>query len=381
MNWETRKQIYKEIEEHRKHPLIVYCTSKREGVNASMATDAIPYLIEQLDAIPDGTKEIDFLIASLGGEPMVAWRIMSLLHQRCEGKGAKVSVLIPQSAYSAATLVAFGAHQIVMHPNGHIGPVDMQIEATGERGRKLFSTEDMSAFLDFIRDNLKITDQEHIRTLFEGMSREIGPLNIGFTARSSRLARELAERLLAMHMTAEPDKAKIPSIVENMSRKYQSHGWPVSRKEAAGIGLPINPERDKKLEKLMWDAWLSIEEDLKENSPFYAQYELLRHPTEGPKLLKPVPQLDLPMTLTPENGHIGASIKEMNDALSEAIKPVDFECKLAIVESARMAHTSFTKGKILACRTPDMVVQWSVLTTSREWEKQGNVKLKQNEKK
>ncbi len=374
MSWDTRKKIYEDIEKHRGCPLIVYCTSKREGINAPMATDAVPYLIEQLDRIPKDTKEIDFLISSLGGEPMVAWRIMSLLHQRCE---KKVSVLIPQSAYSAATLVAFGAHEIVMHPNGHIGPVDMQIETTGEGGRKQFSTEDMSAFLDFIRDNLKITDQEHIRTLFEGLSREIGPLNIGFTARSSRLAGELAERLLGLHMTGDEDKAKIPSIVENMSRKYQSHGWPVNRKEAAGIGLPINKVQDERLEKLMWDAWLSIEEDLKENSPFYAQYEVLSHKTEGPKLLKPVKQLDLPMPTG--GGQFSSTIKDINDALSEAINPVDFECKLALVESARMAHTSLVKGKILACRTPDMVVQWSVLTTSREWEKQEN--HKENEKK
>jgi Serine dehydrogenase proteinase len=339
-----------------------------------MATDAIPYLIEQLDRIPKDAAEIDFLIASLGGEPMVAWRIMSFLHQRFE---KKVSVLIPQSAYSAATLVAFGAHEIVMHPNGHIGPVDMQIEAIGEGGRKRFSTEDMSAFLDFIRDNLKITDQEHIRTLFEGISREIGPLNIGFTARTSRLASELAERLLGLHMTSDEDKAKVPSIVENMSRKYQSHGWPVNRKEAAGIGLPIN-KRDEKLEELMWDAWLSIEADLKENTPFYAQYEVLSHKTEGPKLLKPVPQLDLPMN--PESGSYSTTIKDINDALSKAINPVDFECKLALVESARMAHTSYARGKILACRTPDLVVQWSVLTTSREWERQENVERNVKEK-
>src|SRR5919198_4724796 len=119
MSWSDRVHIYEQIENHRRCPLIVYVTSKREGADAPMSNDAIPYLIEQLDRIPKDSKAIDLLIASYGGEPMVAWRIMSLLHQRVD----KVSVLIPQSAYSAATLVAFGANEIVMHPNGHIGPV------------------------------------------------------------------------------------------------------------------------------------------------------------------------------------------------------------------------------------------------------------------
>ena len=166
------------------------------GVDASMATDALPYLIDQLDCIPADTKHIDLLIASYGGDPMVAWRIMSLIRQRVK----QVSVLIPQSAYSAATLVALGADEIVMHPNGHLGPIDMQITTVTEGTRRDFSTEDISAFLDFVREKLSITDQEHLRRLFEITCKEVGSLGVGFTARSSKLAVALAERLLGMHM-------------------------------------------------------------------------------------------------------------------------------------------------------------------------------------
>ena len=82
-----------------------------------MATDALPSLIKQFDVLPKNTKRADFMIVSYGGDPMVAWRIMSLLRER----GIAVAVLIPQSAYSAATLLALGANEIVMHPNGHLG--------------------------------------------------------------------------------------------------------------------------------------------------------------------------------------------------------------------------------------------------------------------
>ena len=236
MSWSDRAGLYEKIENLRGRPLLAYVTSKRDGASAHMASDAIPYLIEQLDNLPDKTEAIDLVIASYGGDPMVAYRIMSLIHQRVE----KVSVLIPQSAYSAATLLALGAHEIVMHPNGHIGPVDMQIITPAKR----FSTEDIPAFLDFVRETLKITDQEHIRALFEITCKEVTSLGIGFTVRSSKLAVNLAERLLALHMTEDEEKAKIPSIVENLSRKFQSHGYPVDRDEAIEIGLPVNKERD-----------------------------------------------------------------------------------------------------------------------------------------
>ena len=115
---------------------------------------------------------------------------MSLIRQRVD----RVSVLIPQSAYSAATLVALGADEIVMHPNGHLGPVDMQITTWSEGRRRDFSTEDITAFLDFVRDELHITDQRHLRRLFEITCRDVGTLGVGFTARSSKLAVRLLTR-------------------------------------------------------------------------------------------------------------------------------------------------------------------------------------------
>lgn len=73
MSENIRVEVYKKIEDHRKCPLVVYATSKREGVSPNqMATDALPNIIEQLDAIPEGQDSIDMMIASYGGDPMVA---------------------------------------------------------------------------------------------------------------------------------------------------------------------------------------------------------------------------------------------------------------------------------------------------------------------
>jgi hypothetical protein len=362
MSWSNRIDLYKNLEEHRKRPLIVYVTSKRRGVNATMSSDALPFLIEQIDALPNEAKNLDFLIASFGGDPMVAWRIMTLVRQRVE----KVSVLVPQSAYSAATLLAFGGDEIIMHPNGHLGPVDMQINTYGEGGWKTFSTEDITAFLDFVRDNLKITDQQHIRALFELTCKEVGSLGIGFTARSSKLAVDLGERLLALHMKDDDMKTKLKTIVESMSRKFQSHAYPVNRTEALEIGLPVNQKRDKELEKLMWDVWLDIEEELQERAPIDPIMELLNS-TEASKLLSPVPQLEIPMAAT-MSAHYNTDIAGVMDHAKVQVDPVDFEHTNALVESCRLGFRNSSKGKILSCRTPDMIIKYNRLHASVDWE-------------
>jgi hypothetical protein len=231
--------------------------------------------------------------------------------------------------------------------------------------------------LDFVRDNLKITDQEHVRMLFEITCREVGSLGIGFTARSSKLAVDLGERLLAMHMKDDDTRSKLRTIVENMSRKFQSHAYPVSRTEAVDIGLPVNKERDKKLEKLMWSVWLDIEEELKENAPFHALYELLRS-SEAPKLLSAVPQLDLPQHAT-AGAHYQTSINDVVQAVTAKIEPVDFEVITALVESSRLADAYVTKGKILACRKPDLMINFNVVTLSRAWEKSLKAKKPEQE--
>jgi Serine dehydrogenase proteinase len=369
MGLAERVELYKQIEAKRKRPLIVYVTSKRDGVNAFMSTDALPHIIEQIDKLPSGSRAVDFLITSYGGDPMVAWRIMSLIRQRIgKGKG-KVAVLIPQSAYSAATLVALGADEIVMHPNGHLGPVDMQVTTFGEGGRpRHYSTEQITAFLDFVRDNLKITDQEHIRSLFEVICKEVGSLGIGFTARSSKLALDLGERLLALHMKDDESRSKLRSIVENMSKKFKSHNYPVSRIEALEIGLQVNKKRDEDLEKLMWSVWLDLEKDLKESRPFDDIQELLRSP-EGHKLLAPIPQLTIPMVASP-TASFQTTMADVTGAANVAINPVDFEHINAVVESSRAAYAHVTKGKILSCRNPDLVLHYNRVVMSDEWEKQ-----------
>ena len=123
MAYTERKILYKRIEKKRERPLITYVTSIRPNLSSSMGGDAVAEIIDQIKMIPEGEKEVDFMIVSNGGDPIVALRIISMLRERFE----KVSVLLPYVAYSAATILALGADEIVMHPFSNLGPIDPQL--------------------------------------------------------------------------------------------------------------------------------------------------------------------------------------------------------------------------------------------------------------
>ena len=88
-----------------------------------MAPDSINELTDQIQAIDGEEHEaIDLLIESIGGDALTSWRLISLLRTSFK----KVNVLVPHSAFSAATLLALGADEIVMGRYGCLGPIDPQ---------------------------------------------------------------------------------------------------------------------------------------------------------------------------------------------------------------------------------------------------------------
>jgi ClpP class serine protease len=152
MAYEQRIELYKKLEEHRGHPLIVYVTSDRQNSSGQISGDSVRELLTQLHAVPENISSLDLLVVSQGGDPTVAWRIVSLIREQV----TSFNVLIPQAAYSAATLIALGADEIVMHPHGNLGPTDPQI--SGPRldgsGTINFGSEDLGAFLKFAKEEV-----------------------------------------------------------------------------------------------------------------------------------------------------------------------------------------------------------------------------------
>ncbi len=317
-----------------------------------MAGDVIPELLDQLTELPPETQAIDFLIVSEGGDPKVAWRAMSLLRERCK----HISVLIPQVAFSAATLLALGADEIVMHPNANLGPVDPQVIVNRRRKDSdqvdsiTFGYEDMVGFIEFLREKAGIKESGDIKDLFLQFCQEVGAIPVGLAARGSLLTTSMGEKLLRMHMKEPDDEKNAKEIALALNQKFFDHGYPVSRSEAKDINLKVAPP-DEKLESLIWKVWQEIEDELKIRRPFHPIHELALR-TSTSTLLGSVPHLELPSGLPPQAyQQILTQFFQANPLTLRTIESCDFKFVSAVLESCRSASRYVQEGKILATRS------------------------------
>jgi hypothetical protein len=177
-----------------------------------------------------------------------------------------------------------------MHPHGNLGPTDPQVTNT-KKGIQ-FSSEDLQAFLRFAKEQVGLSDQKPLRDLFLKFSEEVGFVGVGVAARGTQLSTTVGEKMLLMHMTEPEGKQKARTISEALNTKYFHHGYPLSRKEAKEIGLPV-ADSNQALEDLLWSVWKDLETDLKFREAFVA-LALLKADAACQALFAPVPQLQIP---------------------------------------------------------------------------------------
>lgn len=360
MNYHTRIDLYRRIEELRNRPLISYVTSLRPHATGQMATDVISEIARQIPRINSSeTQAVDVLIVSNGGDPTVAWRIISMLRELFK----EVGVLLPYTAFSAATLLALGADEIVMHPFANLGPVDPQLTTIrpNNEGRQHFGSEDLIHYLAFVKEDVGITDQRELQNAFTLLCRDVGAIPVGAAKRSTQLSLSLGEKLLTLHMN---DRNEARAITESLNKSFYHHGYPVGRSEAKKIGLPVTDANDE-LERLLWDVWLSIEEEMQCAKPFDPLKEVLADPIVS-SLLSHVHQIQLPLNMPPEllqqaYNQILQQIRVAN------VPPVNCELFMATVESVRCRSEFKTKTSLNAVRLADMNIAVNITQTSEGW--------------
>lgn len=369
MGFSERKILYDQIEATRGRPLIAYVTSSRPNAQALMASDVIPRIAEQVRCVPAEHAIVDLLIVSNGGDPTVAWRIVSVLRERF----GSIGVLLPFSAYSAATLLALGADEVVMHPFANLGPVDMQLtqrrrvpgpdgHPTGEIEEITFGSEDVRHFLEFLRVDVGITDQAPLEKAFELAIRDVGAIAVGSAKRGTNLGLSMGEKLLGLHMD---DKNQAKAIAESFNSAFYHHGYPVGRREAADAGLNVTKAEDLGLDDLLWRVWTDVAAEMQMDTPFDPLIEVMRDPALC-RQLTTAPRVDLPVGLPPDLAH--QAYQQILAQISVTQQPaIDYDLFMATVESPRWRSEFRQTGKLNAVRLPDMNVQVTAIRTGVGW--------------
>jgi len=217
------------------------------------------------DAPP--ADNVHFMVITPGGLASVSYRMARFLQQRYQ----ELTLLVPSYCTSAGTILAIGAHKILMSATAQLGPIDVQIgkkDELGERqsGLTLLTSLDAlqdNAFKAFERSflNVRFRSELQISTrscmeiaerlavgLYTPIFGQIDPMRLGEDSRSLLVAQAYAERL----------RKQTNSIGDEALSKllfgYPSHDFVIDRGEAKTLFNSIvdfSREVDSVVEKLL----------------------------------------------------------------------------------------------------------------------------------
>lgn len=266
-------EIIKQIQQMESAKLISYVLADRlQGPSASIATDALGLFYRHLEAMGESPKIVLFLY-STGGDTMVPWRLINLIREYCK----ELITLVPDKAFSAATMLCLGSDEIVMTKMAALSPIDPSVanafnpplpmpQGTPPQvaQRVPISVEDVAAYLRLATERAGLNTPEGKIAAFQQLAHEVHPLALGNVERSHILIRSLAKKLLGLHMNiadkAEEEKCK--AIIDTLTEKLYSHQHMIPRREAKEIiGLKVRfPSRD--LETLMMRLYKEYQKEL-----------------------------------------------------------------------------------------------------------------------
>jgi len=176
--------------------------------------------------LTDENVPIDIVLHTPGGLVLAAEQIACALSRH----KAKVTVFVPHYAMSGGTLVAMAADEIVMDPNGVLGPVDPQLQMPQSGG--YVPAASVLAALEVHNPN-----------------RDDQTLIMADLARKA--VQQVHNTVFSLLRGNNMAEAQAEAIAEQLSRGCWTHDYPISAGEAREMGLPVSEEMPKEIYALM----------------------------------------------------------------------------------------------------------------------------------
>lgn len=192
---------------------------------------SIEYFEELIfDASPD--RDLHLMLASPGGDGEVAVRLVRAAQARCRS----LTVIVPDQAKSAATLLCLGAHEILMGPTSDLGPVDPQFPF-GEYD--LVSAKDIIAAVERALND--VAERPDTYALHSAMLSEVNALKV----EQARSALARTDDLVLEALRSNPDRTREESellagaLHEPLIEAPKDHAAIFGAQYARELGLPV----------------------------------------------------------------------------------------------------------------------------------------------
>jgi len=264
----NRKELIEAIEKQADCVLLCLATSERPGVPGQLEEDYVVVAHELLRRIRlKEDQALGLLLYSRGGQSQVPLELVAMIREMFPKR--RVMAFVPYRAYSAATVIALGADEIVMGPRGHLGPIDATIpnyphNPTDQHGNLLpVGVEEVRKYFDLIAgmfDRPSSLPQLEVAA-FQALASSVKPLALGAVQRTLKSTEHDARVLLGARLEPKSDEEN-EKIIAKLASEITFHGHAIFRTEARSLGIDFvkNPE-DYGVQDELWDlveAYMSL---------------------------------------------------------------------------------------------------------------------------
>ena len=205
-------------------------------------------LFEDLIYDADPATDLHLLLYSPGGDGETAVRLVRAAQARCR----EFTVIVPDVAKSAGTLLAMGAHHVLMAPISDLGPIDPQFLMNNS----LVAAKDIIAAVDDAAK--KVQDAPDTYPLYASLLSNVDALVV----QQSRSALDRTEDLLLEALRSNPTRSAdcVSSLNERLKEplitRPRTHAALFGVKDAKAAGLPAHEvDLEGAQWRMIWRLW------------------------------------------------------------------------------------------------------------------------------
>lgn len=245
-----RRHYLKELQSFSGNDTIVYASSFPSRIAGlpgniiSIGLDDIQGFMTCLNGLKN--DKLDLIIHSPGGSLEATEQLVQYLRS----KYSYIRAIIPQSAMSAATMLACACDEIVMGKQSAIGPIDPQMSLTKPNGIT-YTMPAHSILADFERARDEINNDPNSAAVWVPKLLEIPMGFLDLCEKTIDLSKKKVAEWLNTYMFSNDEK-RGESIAEWLGdfNKHETHGRPINYKLAREKGLKISLlEDDQELQE------------------------------------------------------------------------------------------------------------------------------------
>lgn len=205
-------------------------------------------VFEDLIYDADPKQDLHLLLSSPGGDGDTAVRLARAAQSRCR----KLTVIVPDAAKSAATLLAIGAHHILMGPSSDLGPIDPQFYLNNN----LVAAKDIIAAVDDAA--ARVQNAPDTYPLYASLLSNVTALIV----QQARSALDRSEDSLLEALQSNPDRSpeEVTALRDRLKDSLitgpSTHGAIFGTKDALQAGLPIiEAALQSQQWRMIWRLW------------------------------------------------------------------------------------------------------------------------------